>query len=347
MKPIMSVPPVTVLMSAYNAEKFVREAVESVLCQSFSDFEFLVFDDASNDSTAAILSSFSDPRLKVIRNEHNLGLTVNLAKGMEKARGEFVVRMDADDVCLPDRIERQVAFLRAHPEVGLAGCAAVFYGEGLKDFTAHQSARHEDLQCELFFGYALFHPSVILRKSSFDANGLNYDPHFTCSQDHDLWVRASRVMKLAAQEDALVRMRLHGSRIGVTRKDVQTRLSNEIRARQFAELGLAPTEEERDAFNAAASGVGLSAPAQFRAFESVVLKIVGANRERRIFDQAALERAAGHSMFGACRGALLAGNRAGAFFWRSRLRAFAQLTPRLYAGLIYRTLRCLVWGKRA
>jgi glycosyltransferase involved in cell wall biosynthesis len=116
-------PRITVLMSVYNAQLFIAEAVESVLNQIFKDFEFLIFEDKSTDSSLEILRSYSDPRIRLIANEHNQGLTKNLASGMRIARGEFVARMDADDVCVPNRLETQLAYLEEHPEISVLGSA--------------------------------------------------------------------------------------------------------------------------------------------------------------------------------------------------------------------------------
>jgi len=110
-------PKVTVLMSAYNAERYVAEAVDSVLAQTFPDFEFLIFEDASTDGTREILRRYADPRIRLVENETNLGLTRNLERGMLMARGESVARMDADDISMPERWARQFEYLGVHPEI--------------------------------------------------------------------------------------------------------------------------------------------------------------------------------------------------------------------------------------
>src|SRR5882762_8361511 len=104
-------PQVTVLMSAYNAERHLAEAVDSVLAQTFHDFEFLIFEDGSTDSTPIILDRYSDPRIRLVENGTNLGLTRNLAQGMQTARGDFVARMDADDISMPHRLASQLNYL--------------------------------------------------------------------------------------------------------------------------------------------------------------------------------------------------------------------------------------------
>src|SRR3712207_3671984 len=110
-------PKVTVLMAVYNGEAYLREAVDRILGQTFTDLEFLVVSDGSTDGSAEILRSYADPRLRVVENERNLKLIASLNRGLELARGEYVARMDADDVSLPDRLAKQVAYLEARPEV--------------------------------------------------------------------------------------------------------------------------------------------------------------------------------------------------------------------------------------
>jgi glycosyltransferase involved in cell wall biosynthesis len=115
-------PRVTVVMAVYNAAQFLREAIASVLSQTYTDFELIVVDDASTDDSSAILRSYNDPRIRIIRHQTNLGASLSRNDALAAARGELIAIMDADDVCAPTRIERQVEFLQAHPAVGLVGC---------------------------------------------------------------------------------------------------------------------------------------------------------------------------------------------------------------------------------
>jgi len=117
-------PKVTVLMPVYNAEKYLKEAIGSILGQSFSDFEFLIINDGSTDSSVKIIKSYDDPRIRFIANEKNLGVIPTLNKGFALAQGEFIARMDADDISLPKRLELQADFMDKHPEAGAIGLTA-------------------------------------------------------------------------------------------------------------------------------------------------------------------------------------------------------------------------------
>jgi len=119
-------PKVTVLMPVYNGERYLNEAVDSILGQTFTDFEFLIIDDASTDKTPEILRSYDDPRIRVVTNEENLGLSKSLNKGLALARGEFIARMDADDVSYPYRLQVQHEFMTQHPGAGVIGSWAEY-----------------------------------------------------------------------------------------------------------------------------------------------------------------------------------------------------------------------------
>ena len=114
---------VTVVLPVFNAQDYIEAAVKSVLDQTYRDFELLIIDDGSNDRSASIVSSFCDPRITFVRHNTNLRLIATLNEALSKANGEYIARMDADDVCHPERLQRQVEFLDSHPDVGVVGCA--------------------------------------------------------------------------------------------------------------------------------------------------------------------------------------------------------------------------------
>jgi GT2 family glycosyltransferase len=185
-------PVVSVAMCVYNGQRHVAEAVESILGQTFTDFEFIIINDGSTDGTADILAGYDDPRLRVI-TQVNQGLTLSLNRALELCRGHYVARMDADDVSLPRRLEHQVAWLENHPRLGALGTAVwviddwgkVVPEEGqLETITGVEAvARH------LIEGHnALIHGSVTMRREAVERVG-SYREEFEYSQDYDLWLR--------------------------------------------------------------------------------------------------------------------------------------------------------------
>jgi glycosyltransferase involved in cell wall biosynthesis len=331
-------PRVTVLMSVFNAERFVREAVDSVLGQTFEGFEFLIFDDGSTDATAGILRGCLDPRIRLVSNGTNRGLTWSLAAGMRIARGEYVARMDADDVCEPHRLAAQVAYLDANRDVAVLGSAVRFFGDSGRTVVARQPLGHERIQCALLYGFTMLHPSVMIRRGALERHGLEYDPAFPVSQDHDLWTRAIRRVRFANLDEPLVAMREHDGKIGRRDQPQQRAMSNRIRRRQLDELGVTATDDDvRLLGELDAPGCAWTA-GDCEAFDALLLSIFAANARARIYDQAILV-AMGCSRFrGKCRQLLVDGNKAGRYYWRSAARRVDDPTVRELAGMAVRSL---------
>jgi glycosyltransferase involved in cell wall biosynthesis len=330
-------PQVTVLMSAYNAERHLAEAMDSVLAQTFRDFEFLIFEDGSNDSTLGILKSYSDPRIRLVENGTNLGLTRNLERGMQMARGDCVARMDADDICMPHRLASQLNYLSAHPEVSALGSAVTFFGKDREKFVAYQPLVHDEIKCALLYGFTMLHPSVMLRKPDFDRHGLNYDPAFEVSQDHDLWVRAVRKVKFANLREPLLDLRVHDDRTGVRQNDLQRHFSSLVRKRQLHELGVAATPQELQMLDDRERCVATWTVADCRRFEVLLSRIIEANSKALIFNQAVLSDIGAGCFRELCRQMLISGNEAGLYYWKSRLMLADGGTFRQRLGMAYRS----------
>jgi glycosyltransferase involved in cell wall biosynthesis len=235
---------VTVILAAYNAEKYLREAVSSILNQTLTDFEFIVIDDGSKDSTLSILQSFNDPRLKIV-SRPNKGLTPTLNEGLSLAQGEFVARMDADDVSMPDRFEKQVKFLREHPDVVCVGSRVTTidpYGSPLQ-VTDHKLS-HVEIEADLLkgIGWSIVHPAAMMRRDAVMKVG-GYREQFKTSQDLDLWLRLSEVGKLANLPEPLVQYRQHFESVANTKADEQWRVKSIIVGDAYARRGLTAPEE--------------------------------------------------------------------------------------------------------
>lgn len=212
---ITSYPVVTVLMSVYNSEAYLREAVESMLNQSFKEFEFIIINDTSTDSSLEIIESYDDSRIKIIHNPENIGLTRSLNKGLKLARGKYIARMDADDVSLPDRLEKQVRFMEDNPEIGICG---TWYKVPAKNKIVQHPIFHQGIITALFKDNAIGHPTSILRKEVITRYNLFYNERFLASQDYDLWVRAANVTLLANIPEVLVLYRLHDKQVSSLKK---------------------------------------------------------------------------------------------------------------------------------
>jgi len=178
-------------MSVHNGAKHLTGAVESILSQTFGEFEFLVIDDGSTDNSCEILSSYRDTRLKIIR-QSNIGLTKSLNKLLDLAQGEYIARQDADDIAMPERLAKQVRFLDEHPDYALVGTQVVIINDsGSPIGNSNIPTRHRDLVGRLAFYSSFVHSSVMFRKSCVVEIG-GYDELFPYAQDYELWVRLIR-----------------------------------------------------------------------------------------------------------------------------------------------------------
>ena len=216
---VPATPAVSVVMPVYNAEQFVQEAVESVVAQSLGDFELIIVDDASTDGSGQILSRFGDSRLRQLRNERNLGVAASLNRGIEVSTGRYVARLDADDACAPDRLERQVAFLERHREIAILGTAARVVGAGATcGSTWRMAAGPLAVRFASLLRSPFLHPTVMARRAAFATGELMYDAELEPAEDYGLWARALRSMEGANLKEPLVTYRLHAGQTTTIRR---------------------------------------------------------------------------------------------------------------------------------
>ncbi len=238
----MSNPKVSVLMSVHNGEKYLREAIESILNQTFKEFEFVIINDASTDNSLEIIKSYNDPRVRIINNPQNIGLTLSLNKGLKNVKGDYIARMDDDDISLPDRLKKQVAFMDQNPEIGVCGSWVKTIGETEGEIWKYP-VEHEVIRCNLLFKSVLAHSSVIFRREFLNLYKLKYNPKFCQAQDYDLWIRCSNYFKLSNLAEPLVLYRLHNKQIGYVYSENQEVAANNIREYQLLKLGADMNEE--------------------------------------------------------------------------------------------------------
>lgn len=217
-------------MAVHNGAPWVADAVRSVLVQTARDLELIVIDDGSTDATPDILGRVGDRRLRVERRAPR-GLTPALNTALALARAPLVARLDADDVALPERLERQLAFLRAHPEVGLLGTGArEVDADGREVAVVRPPADDAALRRALIRRNPFVHSSVTLRREAALRAG-GYDETLPVAQDYDFWMRLSRITRLANLPEALVVRRLLSGRVSAVRDDDRLRAEARVRWR--------------------------------------------------------------------------------------------------------------------
>ena len=218
----MDLPKVTVLMSVYNGERYLKEAIESILNQTFRDFEFIIINDGSTDGTPAILARYQqmDNRIMVY-NQENHGLIASLNRGCQLAKGDYIARMDADDISLPERFAKQVEFLNAHSEVGVLGTWIQWIDENsMPSRRLRPPTAPGTIGWFLIFENCLAHPSVIMRRDLVEQLGF-YHPEALHAEDYDLWVRANFVTQIANIPDTLVQLRVWEGSISSRHSQIQ------------------------------------------------------------------------------------------------------------------------------
>jgi glycosyltransferase involved in cell wall biosynthesis len=238
-------PKVTVLMPVFNGEAFLDEAIESILSQTFTDFEFLIIDDGSIDKSVNIVRSYNDHRIKLVCNNKNLGLVATLNRGIELSSGTYIARMDCDDVSLPERLEKQIDFMESHPDVGVCSSWIEVLGKVPKQVWKYP-VKSEEIKCWLIFESVLPHPSAVIRTKTFKERKLFYDSSFPHAEDFELWVRAGKYLSYANIDEVLLLYRLHANNVGVIHRNEKKSSAARIRNIQLSNLGITPDLDEMD-----------------------------------------------------------------------------------------------------
>lgn len=223
-------PLVSVIVSVFNSQDFLEFSLKSICDQSYPNWEMIVVDDASTDQSFRILESFTDPRIKVLRHSSNQGLSSGLNTAIKHAKGKYLARHDSDDRSEPNRLAEQVAYLESHPRVGVLGGQMAFCIGGLEGESL-MTPVSDDVSRFLLQGNALFHPTVMIRRSSLDELSHFYDPRYRNAQDYDLWCRLAGVTQLANTSDVVVMYELHERQQTMMHRNRQRRFALEIQAK--------------------------------------------------------------------------------------------------------------------
>ncbi len=251
-------PLVSVLLAVRDGERFLREAVESVLHQTLGDLELIVIDDASGDETPEILAALSDDRVVVLRNDEQAGLAASLNRGIETASGRYVARLDDDDIAVPGRLQRQLDRIRAEPNVAIVGSAVVdLTAEGGRGRTHRLPRGGPALRWHALFSSPFFHPTVLVDRETLDRHGLRYNPGFLESEDYDLWTRLFAFADGANLPEPLVEKRVHAGQASLRRSELQQSFQRQVALREIAQV--APEVDQERAELAWGLGSGRSA----------------------------------------------------------------------------------------
>ena len=223
-------PKISVLMPVYNAEAFIAESIQSILDQTESDFELYIIDDCSTDNSLQIIERFQDPRIILHKKKRNSGYTESLNWGIDQAQGKYIARMDADDISLPHRFEKQVCFLEQYQQIAICGTDAIVEGSNLK---FNYPIEPKAIGAHLLLGSSLIHPSIMVRTEIFKE--YKYDISREPAEDYDLFTRlVARGIQLANLEEPLLIYRVHTNQISKVQNQKQIGSAQQSMLRMFS-----------------------------------------------------------------------------------------------------------------
>jgi glycosyltransferase involved in cell wall biosynthesis len=296
----MQTPTISVIMAVYNNQETVRAATESILKQSFTDFEFIIIDDGSIDQSSKILNDLAskDKRIKLISQE-NHGLTTSLNRGLSYAKGQYIARMDADDISLTNRLELQYQFLRQNPHIGVCGTQMELFGAKNGKSTVPTSP--QEINIMLLFRPPVFHPTVMIRHSILQNNNLQYDPSFVTAQDYDLWVRLSKFTDIANLPQFLLCYRISEQQITAQKREAQLTATFRIYTHLLQQFLIAPTYEELQIHLATAWHNVKKSETRLADVDAWLNKLITANQQYNIYPQQPFAKYLADLWYLACR----------------------------------------------
>jgi glycosyltransferase involved in cell wall biosynthesis len=284
---------VSVIMATYNTEiPMLREAVDSILHQTFTNFEFLIIDDGSTDDSVSYLNEISDPRVRIIRNPGNMGITKSLNVGLREARGRYIARMDADDVSLPERLQKEFDFMESHPDVIVCGTRIGTIDETGRVLSYSPKRPHdmEDYRVRMLFqNPGPIHPTAFFNNDMLQDNNITYNEELVHAQDYGMWETVCHYGTVYTLDDVLLHRRKHNGQISSARRGIQIKCDKITLKKILTELLDDVTDEEVDLHYTYSGGY----------FSDVVInddvdawydRLLQANKEKHIYNQQKLEK---------------------------------------------------------
>ena len=278
-------PQISILLPVKNGASVLAEAIDSLLRQTFPDWELLAIDDGSTDSTAELIAGYSDKRIRLIKNDRNIGVAASLNRAEAISAGEYIARMDADDIALPERLAQQYQFLESHPNVALCGTAVETFG-GFEE--VYQLPRqHSDIRALLFLQPSLMHPTVMWRRKSFREKDLHYQENPPTAEDYELWVRATEKVQFANLPQILLRYRVDQSIKDSPYLAQQKKGDHAIKTDLLRRLGLPVDEDSCRKHKTVSLSEYDKNEVSTRSLMNWMREVVRANDERKVFEPVA------------------------------------------------------------
>lgn len=230
----IGVPYVSVIMPVYNGGHYLQDAINSILSQTFSNFEFIIIDDASTDNTIDIINAYKDDRIKLFVKQKNTGIVDSLNIGVEAARGKYIARMDADDISYKDRLQKQLNYIEEHPDVLVLGSR--YKIKDTNRISAGIPLGFDHVKLYTLTECPLAHPTAFINREVFSRYCLKYNKEAVHAEDYDLWSRIIEIGKIENLDEVLLEYRKHDKQVSVVEKVKQNDTCNSIRLRQLKNL---------------------------------------------------------------------------------------------------------------
>jgi len=341
-------------MPVYNTALYLAEAIQSILAQTWQDFEFLIINDGSTDGSAAIIDGFArqDQRIQVVHQE-NCGIVAALNRGLSLARGRYIARMDSDDISLPERFVRQVAFLEGNPSVAICGTACQPFSSDRVHSVIPVATIPAEIHARLLFRTSMVHPSVMMRRDIMIQGRFSYRDGYPHAEDFDLWQRLAECNSLANLPDAMVRWRVHSTQSTGNHLVVAGQACDQIRLRGLNLLGISPSLDELAIHRSISDYAYRKDRDYLKNVDQWLCKLRVANAHHGVYAVESFDRILGQEWYRVCYQARTSGWSVWYSFSSSPLGALCPLTKRqrrTFAGCcLFRQpdLSLICWAKRS
>ncbi|WP_406659832.1 glycosyltransferase family 2 protein [Methanolobus sp. ZRKC3] len=325
----MKNPKVSVIMPVYNAEKYLKDAIESILNQTFLNFELLIINDGSTDKSRTIIESYNDPRIRLLNNKENSGLAKVRNRGIDEAKAEYIAWLDADDISHPLRLEKQVKLLDEHPEIGICGTWVKTIGTK-RNHKWRYPTNPDFIRCRMLFDDPLATSSVMLRKELLVEDNQYFDLNYPPAEDYDLWERLSYCCKITNIPKILTFYRLHENQTSKMNALQQKSSVWNVQERQIKRLNILYSDNEKQIHRK----IGAWQFDESKYFVSLanlwLLKLQKTNSEKHVYPEPAFTNVLAERWFFVCRGATGLGRITWSMYWNSPLRKHSEFYKHIY-----------------
>ncbi len=274
-------------MPVYNSAPFLKEAIESILTQSFIDFEFVILNDGSTDNSKEIVLSYNDLRIIFYDGKVNVGLANIRNKGIDISKGKYLAIMDSDDIATPDRLQKQFNYLENNKNIAVCGGFFTTFGNenSVLNFNWVTQTDPEMVKINLLFDGAICQPTVMIRSNILKETGLKYESHFDPAEDYKLWVSLSKNNLVANIPDLVLKYRLSDKQISNTKNQIQRARKFEVIKEQLKWLGITPTEAEMRIHDYMFFASAVLSYDYLPKIAAWINKLIQANKEFKIYNE--------------------------------------------------------------